>query len=150
MLGAVQMENQDVRLLATELEDLQVISSMAQDAVTRVGDIVHHAGSRQLIIAMNRFCWERGRLRQPARARSALQIGGVLSVQAKGIAQGKRNGILSLLALSFDLDPKGGPDGVVTLAFSDGGEMKLQVECLDVALVDLSEPWGAKSRPKHG
>ncbi|PHR56742.1 MAG: hypothetical protein COA47_12475 [Robiginitomaculum sp.] len=139
-----------MRLLATDLESLQVISSMVQDAITRVGDIVHHAGSHQLIIAMNRFCWERGRLIHPARTRSALQIGGVLKVQAKGIAQGKRNGILSLLALSFDLDPKDEPGGVLTLAFSDGGEMKLQIECLDVALVDLSEPWGAKSRPKHG
>jgi len=137
-----------VRLLAQSNDDLQIISAMAQDAVTRVGDISHDRKTRQLILAMNRFCWERGRKTAPARARSALQIESVISIKAKGIAMGKKNGILSLLALEFTEDEA--PGGVLTITFSDGGALAVAVECLDVALVDISTPWGAKSRPKHG
>ncbi|VAV90751.1 hypothetical protein MNBD_ALPHA06-647 [hydrothermal vent metagenome] len=138
-----------MRLLASTNEDLQVVSTMIQDAVTRVGDISHDRKTRQLLIAMNRYCWERGKRTVPARVRAALQIVGVLSVQAQGIAQGKRNGILSLLSLEFTEDKTMEPGGLLTLHFSDGGALAVSVECLDVALVDLSEPWGARSRPRH-
>jgi len=139
-----------LRLLAQNNEDLQIISSMVQDAVSRVGDISRDGKSKQLIIAMNRFCWERGKRSAPARTRSALQVSGVLNVKSSGITIGKPNGILSLLAIKFTPDKELKPGGHVEITFSGGGALMLYVECLDAALVDLSEPWGAKSRPKHG
>ena len=69
-----------LQLLAEDPDDLAVISAALQDAVAKVGDISYEARSRRLTIAFNRFRWEAG-LRQ--RVRSALQIGGVMAVQAR-------------------------------------------------------------------
>lgn len=139
-----------LRLFAQSEKDLLVISAIIQDAVTRVGDIRYEQKSRQLIIAMNRFCWENGKRSAPARTRAALQITNVLAVQQNGIAQHNRNGVLSLLAVEFSMDVKNSPGGEITISFSGDGTLIATVECMDVALVDLSDPWGAKSRPKHG
>ncbi|MBL1430905.1 MAG: DUF2948 family protein [Robiginitomaculum sp.] len=139
-----------MRLLAQSQKDLSVISAMVQDAVTRVGDISYDKQSRQLIIAMNRFCWENGKRSVPARARAALQISSVLSVQQNGIAVVKRNGILSVLAVEFSEKTDIAPGGELTIILADNGTISISVECLDVALVDISGAWGAKSRPKHG
>ena len=37
-----------------------------------------------------------------------------------------------------------------TLTFAGGGAIKLDVECLDAWLTDLSAPWATKNRPGHG
>jgi len=134
--------------LAETKDDLQVIASLLHDAVSRVGDIRHDSRARTVLITMNRFCWEKARFSPPARSRTALQINGVLSIKAKGIAQGRANGVLSLLDIEFT--PKEKPGGKLVLTFADGGAVALEVEMLDVALVDISGPWGAKSRPRHG
>ncbi len=139
-----------MRLLAQNNEDLQIISSMTQDAISRVGDISWDVKSRQLVIAMNRFCWERKKRSAAARVRSALQIGGVLQVKSKGIQIENTNGILYLLAIEFNQDEQLSPGGHIRIVFSDGAVLTAEVECLDLALVDLSEPWPVKSRPKHG
>lgn len=139
-----------MRLLAQSEKDLSVISAMVQDAITRVGDISYDKKTRQLIIAMNRFCWESGKRSIPARVRAALQISDVISVRQTGIASGKRNGILSVLAIEFTADAQNPPSGEIKINFSDNGTMLISVECLDLALVDISSAWGAKSRPKHG
>jgi hypothetical protein len=139
-----------VRLLAENLEDLQVISALVQDAIVRVGDIRHHGKDRATLITMNRFCWEKGRLSPPARMRSALQVNGVMGVKSKGIARGKQNGMLELLAIEFEPDESQAPGGTLQLDFSDGGVLVLEVEMLDVVLLDTAGPWGAKSRPRHG
>jgi hypothetical protein len=33
--------------------------------------------------------------------------------------------------------------------FSGGGEIELDVECVDVTLIDLTRPWRARGRPAH-
>ena len=65
-----------LRLLAEDLQDLEVISAALQDGVARIGDVEYEPAARRLTIAFNRFRWEAD-ARQ--RVRSALPLGGVLS-----------------------------------------------------------------------
>jgi hypothetical protein len=37
----------------------------------------------------------------------------------------------------------------VTLHFSDGGAIRLEVECIEAELTDLGPVWSAKSMPQH-
>ena len=37
----------------------------------------------------------------------------------------------------------------VTLMFAGGGDLRIEVECLDAVLTDLSERWPAKVAPTH-
>ena len=133
-----------LHLLAEDQDDLAVISAALQDAVAKVGDIVFEAKARRLTIAFNRFRWEADK-RQ--RVRSALQMGGVLTVQARKIRRDRRDAVLELLAIGFE--PGEPPGGVISLSFAGGGDLRAQVECIDAVLADLSEPWPTPRAPAH-
>lgn len=133
-----------LRLLAEDAEDLPVIASATQDAVTKIGDIVYESKSRRLTVSMNRYRWE-----GPGgeRVRSALQIGGVLEVKARRLRRTAKEAILELLSLDFT--PGEAPGGVLTFQFAGGGDLAVSVECVDAVLADLSEPWSTPRIPKH-
>ncbi|HUG61876.1 MAG TPA: DUF2948 family protein [Methylomirabilota bacterium] len=133
-----------LQLLAEDPVDLAVISAALQDAVARVGDISYEARSRRLTIAFNRYRWEAG-ARQ--RVRSALQVGGVMSVQARKIRRDRHDAVLELLAIAFE--PAEAPGGVLTLTFAGGGDLRAEVECVDAVLADVSAPWPTPRAPAH-
>ena len=41
------------------------------------------------------------------------------------------------------------PSGEIVLSFSGGGEIRLAVECLEVAMVDGEAVWGTAQTPHH-
>lgn len=139
-----------MRLLAKDEADLQVLSALVQDAVIRVGDLAFDKRGRNFIVPMNRFLWEKGRASVPARARSVLELRDVLGVRARNIAMNRKNGLLNLLSIQCQASEEpDDPGGKLVLVFSDNAEIKVQVECLDAALIDISGAWGAKKRPRH-
>ncbi len=133
-----------LRLLAQDQDDLAVISAALQDAIAKVGDISYEAKARRLTIAFNRFRWEGGG-RQ--RVRSALQVGGVLALQARKIRRDRRDAVVELLAIGFEAGEP--PGGVLTLSFAGGGDLRADVECVDAVLADVSEPWPTPRAPAH-
>lgn len=133
-----------LQLLAEDADDLAVISAALQDAVAKVGDIAYEARSRRLTIAFNRYRWEAG-ARQ--RVRSALQVGGVMSVQARKIRRDRRDAVVELLAITFQ--PQEPPGGLLTLTFAGGGDLRAEVECVDAVLADVSAPWPTPRAPTH-
>jgi hypothetical protein len=137
-----------LKLLAQDAEDLAVISAVLQDAVTKIGDIHWDAQGRTLTLACNRFRWEAsGKKATGERVRSALQLGDVTSVQARNLKRDAKGAIVELLAIAFE--PGEAPGGTVLLTFAGGGDLRVGVECLDVALADVSEPWATPRRPGH-
>jgi hypothetical protein len=136
-----------LRLLAHDADDLQVLSAALQDAIAKVGDIRFDPADRTLTLALNRFRWEaEGEVRHE-RVRAALQIGSALSVQARNIKREPKDAVVELLAIAFD--PADAPGGSVLLSFAGDGDLKVEVECLDVALADVSAPWPSRHAPKH-
>jgi len=133
-----------LRLLAEDEADLAVISAALQDAVAKVGDIAYEARARRLTIVFNRFRWEAG---QRQRVRSALQLAGVLEMQARRIQRDRRDGVLELLSIGFVATDA--PGGAVTLSFAGGGDLRVVVECVDAVLADISEPWPTPREPAH-
>ena len=137
-------ETAPLRLLAQDADDLAIISAAVQDAVAKVGDIAYEPKARLLTVVFNRFRWEAG-VRQ--RVRSALQLGGVLSVQTRKVRRDRTDAVVELLALTFEAGEA--PGGAVTLSFAGGGDLRAQVECVDAVLADLSEPWPTPRKPAH-
>ncbi len=138
-----------LRLLAEDADDLAVISAALQDAVARVVEIEFEPGPRRFTLPLNRFRWEAGAKAQE-RVRAALQFAGVLGVKSKGVSLGDPEAVISLLAISFE--PCGAaedPSGVVHLQLAGGGDIRLEVECIDSVLADVSEPWAAMRTPRH-
>jgi hypothetical protein len=132
-----------LRLLAQDPKDLVVISAALQDAVIKVGDILYEAKERRLTLSFNRYRWEAG----GGRVRSALQLGGVLSVKGRKIRGGARDAVLELLALTFESGEA--PGGAVTFSFAGGADLRATVECVEAVLADISEPWSTPRTPAH-
>lgn len=140
----------DLKLLALDDEDLEVISAHVQDAVIRVADMGYARGDRRFALLMNRFDWESGgdhRRDKGKRKRAALHFDGVQSVVTAGFDPNAHDGVLELLAIVFM--PIDGPAGIVELSFAGGGTVRLGVECLEARLQDLGATWAAAAKPAH-
>lgn len=148
-----------LRLRAIDQLDLSVIAAHLQDAVTRVADMGYDARRRRFAILFNRFMWEdvqddAGKGPKPdatapfRRVRSAVHFDGVMRVQTNGLKTKHADAVAELLTLKFE--PTSEPAGVMTLTFAGGATLKLEVECLDAWLSDVSAPWSTQSRPDHG
>ena len=134
-----------LRLVAFDQQDLEPISAALQDAVALLGDFEFDRRNKRFTIAFNRFQWEAGRRNR--RVRAGLQLGGVLAARSRNIRQGAEDAVVNLRAIRFDVTEE--PAGQVVLVFSGGGELQLDVECLDVVMADLSGSWRASGRPEH-
>jgi hypothetical protein len=140
-------------LAAQDAEDLAVISARLQDAVARVGDLVFLPKQRRFAGLFNRFKWETAELRKGKgdnlRIRAGLHFDGVLSVKSHRVMRGDPDAVVSLLAIAFT--PKGGedPGGTIDLQLSGGGNIRLDVECIDAGVSDVSGEWAALGRPQH-
>lgn len=136
----------DLKLLALDAEDLEVISATTQDAIIRVGDMGYAQGDKRFALLMNRYAWEEGG-KKGQRKRTALHFDRVEVVQTAGINLEAREGVLELLAIRFM--PTSDPAGTVELSFAGGGTVHLTVECLEARLQDLGAAWAAKLKPEH-
>lgn len=135
-----------LKLLAQDADDLAVVSAALQDAVAKIGDIRWDAQGRTLTLACNRFRWESG-AKKGERIRSALQLGDVTGVQARKLRRDAKGAVVELLSVAFE--PGEAPGGAVLLTFAGGGDLKVSVDCLDVILADVSEPWSTPRKPGH-
>ena len=131
-----------LRLLAEDAHDLQIISATLQDAILRPADIVWERRGRRLTIQLSRFCWECG----GTRVRSALQFGDVETVKSRRLPRGP-DAPLELLAIDFEAGEA--PGGRVTMIFAGGGDLRIDVECLDAVVADITDRWPTGARPHH-
>jgi hypothetical protein len=138
----------DLKLLALDNEDLDVISAATQDAVVRVGDMGFAKADNRFALLMNRFAWEEGgKTRQ--RKRAALHFDRVTDVKVAGINTEAVDGVLERITIRFSPAATEVPEGTVELAFAGGGTIRLAVECLEARLQDLGAAWAAKATPAH-
>lgn len=133
-----------LKLLAEDADDLKIVSAALQDAVGKIGDIHWEPARRQLTIAFNRYRWETDRAE---RVRSAVQVGSALSVQARCLRRDRKEAVIELLAMTFE--PGEAPGGAIRFEFAGGGDLKVEVECVDVVLADLGTAWPARRTPRH-
>ena len=137
-----ETQPEPLRLLAQDEDDLQIISAALQDAILRPRDVVWEKSARRVTVTLSRFCWECG----GTRVLSALQFGDVLGVRSRQLPRGP-DAVLELLALHFV--PGEAPGGQVLLMFAGGGDLSVQVECLDAVVADLTPRWKAQAQPTH-
>jgi hypothetical protein len=135
-----------LRLLAQDAEDLSIISAALQDAVAKIGDIAFEPKARRLTVAFNRYRWERD-ARTHERVRTGLQLAGVLGVQSRRLRRDARSAVVELLAVSFE--PGEAPGGAVVFTFAGGGDLRVEVECIEAVLADVSTPWPTPRTPSH-
>jgi hypothetical protein len=124
-------------LIAQDADELPLISTLVQDATVRTADIAWNPRGRRLVLLVNRYRWERD---DSTRVRAALRFDHIDRVARRGWP-GEAT-VLDLLALTLE-------DRFVTVDFAGGPSLRLDAECVDVALEDLSAPWTTQLRPHH-
>jgi hypothetical protein len=126
-----------LNLVARDAADLQVISTLVQDAVLGMSDMRWDRGRRRFALLVNRFRWEdrtgaeAGR-RPYERVRAMLVVADVTAVRTLGIDRAGGDAVLSVLALDFAEGPDG--TGTLTLTLAGDGAVALSVEALEVTL----------------
>src|SRR5262245_27042882 len=138
-----------MKLVALDLDDVEVVSTHVQDAVVKVADIHWRPSEHRLVVALNRFDWESASGTEPKylRRRSALRFDRVTGCKCRNVSPKDKDAVLNLLAVEFaETDA---PAGVVTLFFSGDAALRLEVECLECELVDLGPTWAAVQCPFH-
>ncbi|MGH6790706.1 MAG: DUF2948 family protein [Pseudolabrys sp.] len=138
-----------LKFVALDEDDLAVVSTHLQDAVVKVADVVWRPQEKRVVVALNRFDWESAQSSNPEYRRrlAALRFERVLSCKCRQLNPAGKDTVLNLLAVEFS--PSDAPSGVVTLTFSGGGMMRLEVECLEAELADLGPMWTASRCPNH-
>ncbi len=139
----------DLKLIALDAEDLQIISAHVQDAVVRVADMGYARADRRFALLMNRFDWTSvgGRRSKGLRKRAAVHFDAVQHVAYAGFDPNAVDGVLELLAITFT--PADAPAGIVELSFAGGGTIRLGVDYVEARLTDLGAAWAAAGQPRH-
>ncbi|MGD9965657.1 MAG: DUF2948 family protein [Hyphomonadaceae bacterium] len=138
-----------LRLLAEDEADLDIIGAAVQDALLRVGEMRFDRRARRFTALINRFRWETAGEKGPyERVRSALSFDGVLGVKSRRVRHDNEEALASLLSIGF-IPEEAPPGGVVRLLLAGGGEIAIDVECLDAVLVDTGPAWSTPRRPDH-
>ena len=137
-----------LKLVALDRDDLEVISAHLQDASVKVADVIWLPQERRLVLGLDRFDWLAANGAKPEfhRCRTGLRFERVFSCKCRGISPADKDAVLSLLAVDFVESDS--PGGIVTLAFADGGALRLEVECLEAEIADLGPSWACKC-PEH-
>jgi hypothetical protein len=138
-----------LRLRAEDKEDLAVLAAAIQDAAFVMGDIVYDPRARRFTAQLNRFRWETARKRGPfERVRSVLAIETVLGVQSRNVRLGVADAAGVILDARFDAGAEE-PAGAIVVSLGGGGDIRLEVECIDATLTDFGDPWPTPRRPDH-
>jgi DUF2948 family protein len=138
-----------VKFVALDRDDLEVVSTHLQDALVKVADVIWRPQEKRVVIGLSRFDWLSAESDRPhlRRCRSALRFERVSCCKCRSVNPHGKDAVLNLLAVEFN--ETDAPAGVVTLTFSGGGALRLEVECLEVELADVGPSWPAERRPVH-
>jgi hypothetical protein len=152
---------EELKLFALDKDDIEVVSAHVQDALVKVADMFWQPREHRFVMALNRFDWMNvvdagGTIKAVnnyadtpdyRRCRTALRFERVAACKCRGLDQTDKDATLNLLAVEFA--ERDAPAGTITLTFSGGGAIRLEVECLEAELADLGEVYAAVACPDH-
>ena len=135
-----------LKLRAETVDDLTVMSSALQDAILRVGDIQYDTQGRAVMLRLTRFRHEAEAAQE--RVLCGFRIDSVLSLKSRGLDRSDPDAMAVILAVEFK-PAKTAPEGELHIILAGGGELRADVECVDVILADVADPRTTDKRPLH-
>jgi Protein of unknown function (DUF2948) len=139
-------ELKPLKLIAKDLEDLQILAAHLQDSILPFMSMQYDPETKTFRALANRFCWEHGEMDAEGtplyhRVHSGLEIHNVNRVLQKGFNRDNQDYTL--------LTMHGEPEGAIHLVFSGGSEVRLETEDIHLRLGDVQHPWPTRKKPKH-
>ncbi len=136
-----------LKLRAIDDEDIEVISSILQDAAVPLSEVSYVPSERRFAMVASRFRWENcDQTRETCGAYERINCGVVFDhvtrVRARNLDLTDRAQTFSLLAVSAGQNS-------IDLILGGGGEVRLEVERIVCHLQDIGEPWPTQWKPGH-
>tara|TARA_A100001037_G_scaffold40875_1_gene32002 strand:+ start:653 stop:1099 length:447 start_codon:yes stop_codon:yes gene_type:complete len=141
-------KGQLLKLRANDKEDLSVISTVLQDSLIAVNEMLFLKKESRFAFVANRFRWEDNREKKPEgivgyeRVHCGICFDTVTAVRQKGLDQYRKSQIISLLSIVAE-------EKIIDMSFSAGIEVRLEIDEILCHLQDLDSPWPTKWRPEH-
>tara|TARA_B100000925_G_scaffold158091_1_gene118778 strand:+ start:1729 stop:2196 length:468 start_codon:yes stop_codon:yes gene_type:complete len=138
-----------LRLQATPLDDLKVLSALLHDSIVPIADILYTPSQKQVIMVLQRFRWELTKnvetIGKPIGYQGCLcglVIDKVESMQTHQIDMNDRSQFLNFLTFY---------DGAqhLDLQFSDSKVIRLRINSLKLTATDMGKNWPTTQRLKH-
>ena len=140
-----------LKLLAKDIEDLQILVAHLQDALMPITAMTYDRKEGTFVCLANRHCWEHSpRMHEGEplyhRVHSGICFQHVKAVHHRGVHPKGPLRALSFLTLQQDASAD-----ILTLhlIFSGVSEIRLQVEEIHCRLGDIEQPWPTRKQPKH-
>lgn len=137
-----------LKLRATDAEDLEIFSTVLQDALVSMGDMAYLESEKRFVLVATRFRWEdvahaSDKGAPFERVLSGLSFEEIERVKMRGIDRVRdADRIFELLAVRKEADG-------IRLVLAGGAEISLESAKVHCHLKDLGEPWPVFSRPSH-
>lgn len=145
-----EQQYEPLRLIAKDVQDLDIILSLLQDSLMPVVSIANDKENKTLSLLTNRFCWEVPEESEDDpvyyRVHAGFMFKGVEAIHEKNIDQSDSSRILSFLTAHIDEHED---HLFVYLMFSDDACIRLTLKNIDCTLADIDEPWSTRARPEH-
>ena len=147
-----------LRLVGKDEADLEVVSTLLQDAIIAGADMHYDAQHGCFMIVANRFCWERPALAGindskggavHERALCGLRINHVTAVQKRRWPADWHDAFLNLLALKLLGVPQQHGGYMMEFSFSGGPLMRLKTKQIDIVFSDLDSGRPTNLQPRH-
>ncbi len=135
-------------LIARDGEDLEVISSVLQDAIVPVNEIAFIEEESRFVLIASRFCREDGDSGEETRnavferVNCALRFDRIGAVKRRNLDPARLTGVLSLLAIRSGAE-------YIDLVFSGGGTIRLIADEVACRIDDLDLRWPTRLKPDH-
>ncbi|MBC6441382.1 MAG: DUF2948 family protein [Rhodospirillales bacterium] len=144
-------QDRALRLRATDDDDLEVFSTVLQDAPMPLSDVTHLGDERRFAALFHRFCYERENIGKTAhdllQVDCALVFEHVSSAAALDLGGLGGPGTAELMTIVSEDMSSGGV--AVTLVFHGGGQIRIEADRIEARLADIGDPQAADRHPRH-
>ena len=135
-----------LKLVATDAEDMDVLSALMQDAVIPLSEMAYLPWEDRFALVAKRFCWEKTYTKSPEvnyqRIHCGLSFDRVLSVRRRKLDQAEQGRVLDFLAFDTTSD-------YIDLVFAGEATIRLEIDKILCHAEDFGEPWSTQWRPNH-
>jgi len=144
-----------LRLRAVSTEDVEILSTLLQDAIIPGEDMSFERAGRRFVMVANRFCWDRPAVAgvttdsgAPVYERQlcGIQILNIDKVRTTSMPASRRRALFNLLAITAMTTADG---ATVELLFSGGVSLRLDADSLLILAEDLEESRPTPNLPSH-
>ena len=135
-----------LKLKFLDKDDIKIFSTLCQDGIFSIDEIIYNPSDKILLATFSRFCWELVRKKTKDatfyRVVSGIRICSINKIDYINKDNIDSSKFINLLSVDYHKNK-------FTLNFSSDFTIKLSVEKIKIFLDDLDMPWPTVKKPIH-